>query len=165
MHGRQESTERRSRRERPARRSDDDQSSIFRPPRWRDGPRSLVRSARAGRHPGRAAAGGRPGATGRSGRGRPGRADHPGRAGHPGRAAAGRRAGWTGRRPVTATIGRAAPPMASGPRTRARAIDRATALAALWLGALVVGTWPLVLAASGPDIPLIGVVAHVAGML
>jgi hypothetical protein len=35
----------------------------------------------------------------------------------------------------------------------------------LWLGSLVVGTWPLVLAASGPDIPLIGIVAHVAGML
>jgi predicted ferric reductase len=66
---------------------------------------------------------------------------------------------------VTATIGRAAPPMAPGPRTRARVIDRATALTALWLGALVVGTWPLVLAASGPGIPLIGIVAHVAGML
>jgi hypothetical protein len=35
----------------------------------------------------------------------------------------------------------------------------------LWLGSLVVGTWPLVLAASGPDIPLIGIVARVAGML
>jgi hypothetical protein len=55
--------------------------------------------------------------------------------------------------------------MASGPRTRVRVIDRSTALTALWFGALVVGTWPLVLAAAGPGLPLIGIVAHVAGML
>jgi predicted ferric reductase len=48
---------------------------------------------------------------------------------------------------------------------RASAVDRSTALAALWLGALAVGTWPLVLAAAGPALPLVGVVAHVSGML
>jgi predicted ferric reductase len=46
-----------------------------------------------------------------------------------------------------------------------RVLDRSTALLALWLGALVVITWPLVLAAAGPDLPLIGLIAHVAGML
>lgn len=48
---------------------------------------------------------------------------------------------------------------------RGRVLDHSTALLALWLGALVVGTWPLVLAAAGPDLPLIGLIAHVAGML
>lgn len=48
---------------------------------------------------------------------------------------------------------------------RAWVVDRGTALLALWLGALVVGTWPLVLAAAGRDLPLVGLVAHVAGML
>src|SRR3954468_24559106 len=55
--------------------------------------------------------------------------------------------------------------MVQGPRPGARAIDRPTALTALWAGALVVGTWPLVLAAAGPQLPLVGVLAHVAGML
>ena len=66
---------------------------------------------------------------------------------------------------MTDTIGHAAPPMVRCPRTRGRVIDRSTALTALWFGALVVGTWPLVLAAAGPQLPLVGVVAHVAGML
>jgi predicted ferric reductase len=66
---------------------------------------------------------------------------------------------------VTATIGRPAPPVVVHPRTGARAIDPSTALTALWFGALVVGTWPLVLAAAGPQLPLVGIVAHVAGML
>src|SRR3954451_22929421 len=55
--------------------------------------------------------------------------------------------------------------MVQGPRTGAQVIDRSTALTALWFGALVVGTWPLVLAAAGPQLPLVGIVAHVAGML
>src|SRR3954468_21975966 len=55
--------------------------------------------------------------------------------------------------------------MVQGPRTGARVIDRSTALTALWFGALVVGTWPLVLAAAGPQLPLVGLVAHVSGML
>ncbi len=43
--------------------------------------------------------------------------------------------------------------------------DRTDALTALWLGALTVGTWPLLVAAAGPGTPLIGLVAHVTGML
>ena len=43
--------------------------------------------------------------------------------------------------------------------------DPRDALTALWLGALGVATWPLLVAAAGPGTPLIGVVAHVAGML
>jgi predicted ferric reductase len=46
-----------------------------------------------------------------------------------------------------------------------RAIDRHTLLTALWLGALTVGTWPLVVAASGPEAPPVAAVAHVTGML
>jgi predicted ferric reductase len=56
-------------------------------------------------------------------------------------------------------------PWTGDERPRSRLVDRATALVALWLGALVVGTWPLLLAAAGPDLPLAGLVAHVAGML
>jgi predicted ferric reductase len=54
---------------------------------------------------------------------------------------------------------------ASGLPVRAWVADRATVLTVLWFGALVAGTWPLVLAAAGPDLPLVGVVAHVSGML
>src|SRR4051795_1669800 len=46
-----------------------------------------------------------------------------------------------------------------------RAIDRHTLLTALWLGALTVGTWPLFVAASGPEAPPVAAVAHVTGML
>jgi len=63
---------------------------------------------------------------------------------------------------MSVDTGLGAPP-ATG--RRGRVLDRSTALLALWLGALVVGTWPLVLAATGPDLPLIGLIAHVAGML
>jgi predicted ferric reductase len=66
---------------------------------------------------------------------------------------------------MTAATDSAAPPMPPGPRAAARVIDRSTALTALWVGALVVGTWPLVLAAAGPDLPVVGIIAHVSGML
>src|SRR4051794_26242441 len=59
---------------------------------------------------------------------------------------------------MTATLASEAP-------ARVRVVEPTTALAALWTGALVVGTWPLVLAAAGPDLPLLGVLAHVCGML
>lgn len=55
----------------------------------------------------------------------------------------------------TVTRGRRAPGM----------VDRHQALTALWLGALTVATWPVLQAAAGPGIPLIGIVAHVCGML
>jgi predicted ferric reductase len=53
------------------------------------------------------------------------------------------------------------------PTTTARPalVDGGSALTALWLGALVAGTWPVVLAAAGPGVPLLGVLAHVCGML
>jgi predicted ferric reductase len=66
---------------------------------------------------------------------------------------------------MTATLGHTALSTTPGAQRAARVIDRSTALTAMWLGALVVGTWPLVLAAAGPGLPLIGIVAHVAGML
>jgi predicted ferric reductase len=66
---------------------------------------------------------------------------------------------------VTATIRHVVPPAAAGTAARARVVDRSTALTAVWVGALVVGTWPLVLAAAGPDLPLVGIIAHVSGML
>jgi predicted ferric reductase len=55
--------------------------------------------------------------------------------------------------------------LAPGKPARTRAVEPTTALTVVWTGALVVGTWPLVLAAAGPDLPLLGVLAHVCGML
>ncbi|SDX90846.1 hypothetical protein SAMN05661080_01666 [Modestobacter sp. DSM 44400] len=48
---------------------------------------------------------------------------------------------------------------------RPRFLDRATVLTALGLGVLTVSTWPLVLAALGPGLSLMAVLAHVCGML
>ncbi len=39
------------------------------------------------------------------------------------------------------------------------------ALATVWLGALSVATWPLLVGPAGPGTPLVGLVAHVSGML
>ena len=52
-------------------------------------------------------------------------------------------------------------------RSRVRVVDRSQVLTAIWLGALAVATWPVVAAAAvpGPAVPLVGVVAHVSGML
>jgi predicted ferric reductase len=44
-------------------------------------------------------------------------------------------------------------------------VDRHQVLTALWLGALTVATWPVVQAAAGPGLPVLGIVAHVCGML
>jgi predicted ferric reductase len=44
-------------------------------------------------------------------------------------------------------------------------VDRYTALTALWLGALTVATWPAVVAATGPGVSFVGLLAHVCGML
>jgi predicted ferric reductase len=65
---------------------------------------------------------------------------------------------------MTSTLDAPAPVRRPG-NARPWVVDRATALTALWLGALVTGTWPLVLAAAGPQVPLVGVLAHVSGML
>jgi len=44
-------------------------------------------------------------------------------------------------------------------------VDRFTALVALLLGALTVATWPLLIAAAGPELQILPTVAHVSGML
>jgi predicted ferric reductase len=77
---------------------------------------------------------------------------------------------------VTATFrpdGRSTPPpqrprhpsAQAGGRRTFPVVDRYRALTALWLGALTVATWPVVQAAAGPGLPLLGIVAHVCGML
>jgi len=50
-------------------------------------------------------------------------------------------------------------------RTRTSPTHYTDALTAIWLGALTVGTWPLLVATAGPGTPLVGLVAHVSGML
>jgi predicted ferric reductase len=55
------------------------------------------------------------------------------------------------------------PPVAG--RAPARRADPATVLSALGLGALVVATWPVVAAASGPGELWTALLAHVSGML
>jgi predicted ferric reductase len=44
-------------------------------------------------------------------------------------------------------------------------IDRYQALTAVGLGALTVATWPVLMAAAGPAVPIVGLLAHVTGML
>src|SRR3978361_1297717 len=68
---------------------------------------------------------------------------------------------WSPPRPLQRTP----PPHAPDRPTRPRAVDRYTALTALWLGALTVATWPAVAAATGPGISPVGLLAHVCGML
>ena len=50
-------------------------------------------------------------------------------------------------------------------RPAARGVDRSTALTVFALGGLTVATWPLVPAVGAPGVPLLGLVAHVSGML
>src|SRR4051794_32324563 len=69
------------------------------------------------------------------------------------------------RRSPSTPTGQGASHTAPNGTSPGRAIDRHTLLTALWLGALTVGTWPLVVAASGPEAPPVAAVAHVTGML
>jgi predicted ferric reductase len=46
-----------------------------------------------------------------------------------------------------------------------RVVDRATVATALLLGAVALAIWPVVLAAAGPGLPIVGTMAHVCGML
>ena len=48
---------------------------------------------------------------------------------------------------------------------RGQALDRYAALPVLCLGVLTVATWPVIVAAAGPDLLLPGILAHVSGML
>jgi predicted ferric reductase len=57
------------------------------------------------------------------------------------------------------------PSAPAGSRLTSSVVDRYRALTALWLGALTVATWPVVQAAAGPGLPLLGILAHVCGML
>ena len=51
------------------------------------------------------------------------------------------------------------------PSTRQRYITPQDALLAAGFGGLLVATWPLLVAANGPGTPLVGILAHVSGML
>jgi sugar phosphate permease len=44
-------------------------------------------------------------------------------------------------------------------------LDRYAVSTALLLGALVIVTWPVVMAASGPALPVVAILAHVCGLL
>lgn len=56
-------------------------------------------------------------------------------------------------------------PERTAPPSTLRVVDPHRALTAVWLGALTVATWPVVAAMGGPAIPLVGILAHVTGML
>src|SRR3954447_13124500 len=128
-------------------------------PDRRDRSRPLVRGQRAGHLAGDRASG--------TGSRRPARRH----SGCP-RPAARSTSAATGAPAVTAAFrpdGRSTPPRrrsaGSGSRRASTVVDRYQALTALWLGALTVATWPVVQAAAGPGLPLLGIVAHVCGML
>ena len=53
----------------------------------------------------------------------------------------------------------------AGSRRPPGVVDRYQALTALWLGTLTVATWPVLQGAAGPGLPLLGILAHVCGML
>ena len=57
------------------------------------------------------------------------------------------------------------PPVAGGPAHWGRVLDRFTVATALLIGALALAAWPVVLAAAGPGLPVVGILAHVCGML
>src|SRR3954469_5647446 len=128
-------------------------------PDRRDRSRPLVRGQRAGHLAGDRASG--------TGSRRPARRH----SGCP-RPAARSTSAATGAPAVTAAFrpgGRSTPPRrrsaGSGSRRASTVVDRYQALTALWLGALTVATWPVVQAAAGPGLPLLGILAHVSGML
>ncbi|SDO33192.1 Predicted ferric reductase [Klenkia soli] len=64
--------------------------------------------------------------------------------------------------PEPGTARRPSPVTATRRRT---VIDRATALTVAAIGALTVATWPIALATLGPAVSLLGIIAHVSGML